>query len=93
MPRGKPFQPGQSGNPNGRKPLPLDIVELCREFTKKGVEKLIAIAEMDASDPAILGVQVRAVDSILNRGWGTAPQTVIMQGDTTIRIVTPLTKK
>lgn len=38
-PRGKPFAPGQSGNPNGRPPLPAEIKE-ARKFNKLEVERV-----------------------------------------------------
>lgn len=80
--RGRPFQKGQINNPKGRKPLPLDVVALCRSVTKEAVAKQIEIMRMDAKeDPAMLGVQTRVIDSLLNRGWGSAPQTVFVQGE------------
>lgn len=71
----------------GRKPLPLDVVNLCRQVTREAVEKQIEILRLDAKgDPAIMGVQSRVADSLLNRGWGTAPQVVLLGGETTIRV-------
>jgi hypothetical protein len=86
------FQPGNPGG--GRKALPLDVVQACRQFTPQNIAKLQEIVNHpnEKSDPAIMGVQVRAAEALLNRAWGSAPQVVQLQGDTTIRILTPRTK-
>lgn len=74
----------------GRKPIPLDIVALCRSHAKEAIEKQIEILRMDAGgDPAILSVQNRAAESLCNRGYGTAPNVVQLQGDVQINITSP----
>jgi hypothetical protein len=87
-----PFRKGQSGNPGGRKPMPMDVVALCRAVTAEAVQKQIEIMRIETDDPSMIAVQARVMDSLLNRGWGIAPQTVVLQGDTTIRIITPGTR-
>lgn len=80
--RGRPFAKGQSGNPGGRKSLPLNVVAICREVTVEAVQEQIRIMRLDdKGDPAILGVKVRITESLLNRGWGSAPQVVVVEGD------------
>lgn len=72
----------------GRPKLPYDIVATCRAFTAEAIDKLIHIARVnDGGDPAIMGVQVRAVQTLLDRGWGSAPATLNIAGDLTIKRV------
>jgi hypothetical protein len=74
-----PFKKGQSGNPGGRKPaLPIDLIALCRADTRESVETLIEIRkDKDAPHSA----RVKAAETIINRGWGTAPQTIKVEGE------------
>jgi len=72
----------RSGDGRGRrKPLPLDVVKLCRELTVEAIQKQIEIIRMKSTDAAILGVQARCAENILNRGYGMAPATVTLKGD------------
>jgi hypothetical protein len=44
-PRGRPFQPGQSGNPSGRPAVAREFRELCRDFmSEQGWHNLRAMA-------------------------------------------------
>jgi hypothetical protein len=73
-PRGKPFKPGQTGNPGGRPKLPEDIKhvrELARKYTAKAVETLVEVMA-NGSGPA----KVAASNAILDRGWGKAVQPI-----------------
>jgi hypothetical protein len=72
------FVKGRSGNPGGRKPLPLDVVKLCREATPEAVERLVSIVRDTKAPPA---AAVRAAEVLMNRGWGTASQTVRLEGE------------
>lgn len=77
--RGNPkWTKGTSGNPGGRKSLPLDIVALCRETGRESIETLIAI-QNDPKAPPV--ARIKAAETLLNRGWGTAPQTVKIEGE------------
>ncbi len=71
----------------GRKPLPLDVIALCRAVTREAIEKQIEIMRTDAGDdPAIMGVQARVTESLLNRGWGPPTIGVKVEGEQTVHI-------
>jgi hypothetical protein len=65
------WQPGKSGNPNGRPPAPVDIAALCRVHGPRGVE--VAAELMEDPDPK---VRLAAVVALWDRGFGKPPQTV-----------------
>lgn len=74
-PRGKPFPKGKTGNPGGRPKLPEDVRhvrELARQYTEQAIETLAKVMRSSKSDSA----KVAAVNTILERGWGKAPQPV-----------------
>jgi hypothetical protein len=60
------------------------VVNLAREATETAVRRLVQIVEMEPTKE-ILGAQVRASEVLLNRGWGTAPQTVTLVGDAPVK--------
>lgn len=68
---------GQSGNPGGRKKLPEDVVGLARKHTVDAMQVLADILLHSDHDPS----RVRAAEILLNRGWGTAPQVVQIDGE------------
>lgn len=72
------FKPGQCGNPAGRKKLPLDVVELARSHTLAAMQTLVEINGDKHAPPA---ARVKAAETIINRGYGTAPQVVRHEGD------------
>jgi hypothetical protein len=67
------FQPGKSGNPGGRPRETAEVRSLAREHTTEAVEALRTIMK-DSSEPA--SARVAAANSLLDRGWGRAPQTI-----------------
>jgi hypothetical protein len=74
---GKPFQKGQSGNPNGRPKLPdweFDLRAECRKAAPLAVQTLLDIMQFEQQP----SVRVRAAELILDRGYGKATQTVEM---------------
>lgn len=75
QPRGRPFQPGKSGNPSGRPKLPEDVKhvrELAREWTADAIESLVKVMRSSKSDSA----KVAAINTLLDRGWGKAEQPI-----------------
>lgn len=64
---GRPFQPGQSGNPGGRPAQGVNIRALARQYTEKAIRALVDALD----DPR---TKVAAATELLNRGWGKAPQ-------------------
>ena len=75
-PRGRPWKPGQSGNPGGRPKDAFKIAEYARQFSTEAIDKIVAIMR----DP---NVDVRAVIAaaiaILDRGIGKPMQSTQQQ--------------
>lgn len=69
---GKPFQPGQSGNPGGRPKVVAHVRELAREHTDLAIRTLAEICESADKDSA----RVAAATALLDRGYGKPPQEV-----------------
>lgn len=71
--RGRPFEPGRSGNPGGR-PKGIDRVrELCRGKTELAV---LTLASIMVNKRVNAGARVRAAQEILDRGWGKPNQPI-----------------
>lgn len=71
--RGKPFQPGRTGNPGGRPKLPEDVKhvrELARQYTEDAISALVGVIKKSSSDAA----RVSAANVLLDRGWGKPEQ-------------------
>jgi uncharacterized membrane-anchored protein len=67
----KPFKKGQSGNPKGRPKVPEEVKELARAYTVEAIETLADVMR-DAAQTG--GARVSAAATILDRGYGKAPQ-------------------
>ena len=65
------WKPGQSGNPKGRAPAPVDIAELARVHGPRCIE--VAAELLDDADPRI---RLGALVALLDRGFGKPRQTV-----------------
>ena len=68
---GRPFQPGQSGNPSGRARIANNVREIARQHTADAINALVEIVQ-DKSHPQ----RVAAANSLLDRGYGKPIQQV-----------------
>jgi hypothetical protein len=69
--KGRPFKPGQSGNPGGRPRAAGDIIELARQKTPEAIETLTDIMVNGRQEAA----RVRAAEVLLDRAHGRPLQT------------------
>lgn len=67
-PRGKPFQPGQSGNPGGR-PKKDERLRRIEDMAREHSEAAL-MALLDESANGKGAPRVAAAQAILDRGWG-----------------------
>ena len=74
--RGRPFQPGQSGNPLGRPKIPEDVREATRAACPKAVAVLIELLD----DKKSL-IRLEAAKTLLDRGYGKPMQMQDIQLD------------
>jgi hypothetical protein len=72
-----PFAKGQSGNPGGRPKVVAEVKELARAHTGAAIETLVSIMTNPKSAPA---ARVSAANSLLDRGYGKAPQHITGEG-------------
>lgn len=78
------WRPGQSGNPDGRPKTDPELVEAFRARTPRALATLDkAMADFadnattEKGDPLVpAAAAVKAAEVVLNRGWGTAPNTI-----------------
>jgi len=75
--RGRPFQPGQSGNPGGRPKLLAEVKALAAEHTKDAIK---ALSEIAKNPKALAVARVSAANALLDRAWGKPTQAVEMSG-------------
>ena len=66
------FPPGVSGNPKGRSKEEYEIAQAAREYTEEALKTLAAA--MRSADK--WADRVAACRVLLDRGWGTAPQSI-----------------
>jgi hypothetical protein len=64
-----PFQPGQSGNPQGRKRDDSLVRELARQHTEKAIEALVKALGNERTS-------VAAASALLDRGYGKPAQEI-----------------
>lgn len=66
--RGRPFQPGQSGNPSGRPKMPESLKARIAKLASKDAVDVLEAALKDA-DPK---VKLQAAGMLMDRAWGKA---------------------
>jgi hypothetical protein len=66
---GRPYKPGESGNPGGRPKENQEVKRLAREHTKEAIDRLVFW--MQSNDPR---ASVPAANALLDRAWGKAPR-------------------
>jgi len=81
---GKPFQPGQSGNPSGRPKIPEDVKQAFKEASMDACNTLISIANDKTAKDAD---RVRAAEAILDRAWGKPTQALDVEAHNIPQIV------
>jgi len=80
------FKPGQSGNPGGRSPRVgpngETVAQLARAHTAEAVERLVRVMRGADDDLAL-----KAVQAILDRGWGKPKESVDLDANVTGNVI------
>jgi hypothetical protein len=83
LPRGKPFQPGKSGNKSGRPAKTEEertLEAMCKDKTPEALATILAIMHSSQQDRAKLS----AAQYVIDRGWGKAKESVELSGTVTL---------
>ena len=75
--RGRPFQPGQSGNPAGRPKAAAELRELARAHAPEAITELARLAKDAKSETA----RIAAIRELLDRAYGKPTQIVAAETD------------
>ena len=75
--RGRPFQPGQSGNPGGRPRVIAELRELARAHAPEAIAELARLAKDAKSETA----RIAAIKELLDRAYGKPTQFVAAEND------------
>jgi len=67
------WKPGQSGNPSGKAKSPKKLSAKIQEQSDKLIDTLMKIA---TSEETADNVKIQAINTLLDRGFGKAPQTL-----------------
>jgi hypothetical protein len=77
-PIGRPFQPGQSGNPGGGpKGVARTVREVCGGSPLELAQILLGIARDKNARKAD---RIHAIQELMDRGWGKAPAFALIEG-------------
>ena len=81
--RGRPFVAGVSGNPAGKPKVTnmRDVRALAREYTELAIETLVEVCSNSDERGA---ARVAAAGVLLDRGWGKAQQTVVIDNEVNV---------
>lgn len=66
------FKPGQSGNPEGRRNIPLSVARLARDHTTEAIATLVKLMRKSRSED----MRKCCAQELLTRGWGKPAQVV-----------------
>ena len=70
---GRPFKPGQSGNPGGRPKMSEDVREMLKAATPKAVKLLVSVMDDDGQKAAL---RMDAAKTIIERVYGKPLQPI-----------------
>lgn len=85
LPRGKPFQPGTTGNKGGRPRKTQEertLEAMCKDKTPDALATILKIMSGGKQERA----QLAAAQYIMDRGWGKAKESVELSGSVTLSI-------